>query len=214
MNQLLYSIVYMRYSQLIDEVLTVYTGLDQHLTSVAKQNGLSCPQFCSRCCLKPDIEASPIEFLPLAAYLYKTNQVDEFLAKLDGNEDGICVNYNADASQRGEWGCQNYLYRGLIGRLFGYGFRLNREGIPGLVTCKIMKENLPAAIAKANQYAEARPDEVPLFRNYFMQLYAIDPEMAVEQLPINDAIRVAIEKLFFYFVERDENQDAETDERK
>ena len=142
MNQLLYSIVYMRYSQLIDEVLTVYTGLDQHLTSVAKQNGLSCPQFCSRCCLKPDIEASPIEFLPLAAYLYKTNQVDEFLAKLDGNEDGICVNYNADASQRGEWGCQNYLYRGLICRLFGYGFRLNREGIPGLVTCKIMKENL------------------------------------------------------------------------
>jgi len=202
----------MLYSRIIDEVLSVYAGLDQHLSSVAQQNGLSCPQFCSRCCLKPDIESSPIEFLPLAAYLYKTNQVDQFLAKLDSNEDGICVNYDADASQRKEWGCQNYQYRGLICRLFGYGFRLNREGIPGLVTCKIMKENLPVAIASANQYAETMPDEVPLFRNYFMQLYAIDPEMAVEQLPINKAIRIAIEKLFFYYRESDEKQDEEPDE--
>ena len=193
----------MIYRDIIQQVTDVYQELDQHLSTLANQHGLSCPSFCGRCCHKPDIEASPIEYLPLAAYLYETGQVDQFLARLEQTDNGICVNFNPHAFVLKEWGCRSYQHRGLICRLFGYGYRVNREGIPGLVTCRIMKENIPASIEKANQYAISSPEEVPLFRNYYMKLYAIDPELATTQLPINKAIRYAIEKLFYYYQEHE-----------
>ena len=42
--------------------------------------------------------------------------------------------------------------------------------------------------------------------HYFMKLLAIDPDLAVPQMPINQAIRTAIEKLYFYFLDKEETQ--------
>jgi uncharacterized protein len=184
---------------IIAAVKKVYEKLDNHLSVVAQKAGLKCPVHCGACCIKSDIEASPVEFLPLAAWLYETNQVDEYLEKLENSSDGLCVNFSPEARSKGEWGCSQYEYRGLICRLFGYGFRLNREGIPGLVTCKIMKNTISDSVILANKIASEEPDEVPIFSNYFMQLYAIDPDMALKQIHINDAIRMAIEILYFHY---------------
>ncbi len=195
---------------IIAAVEKVYQELDAHLEKVALQAGLKCPVHCNACCLKSDIEASPIEFLPLAAWLYRTNQVDEYLEKLENRTDGLCINYSPEAKSKGEWGCQQYPYRGLICRLFGYGFRLSREGTPVLVTCKIMKGTIPEAVNRANSLAAAAPDAMPIFRNYFMQLFAIDPEMALKQMHINDAIKTAIELLYFYFISLHEETESES----
>ncbi len=184
---------------IIAAVERVYQELDEHLNKVAEKTGLTCPIHCNACCHKTDIEASPVEFLPLAAWLYKTDQVDEYLELLEKKTDGLCVNFSLESQSKGEWGCRHYPYRGLICRLFGYGFRLNREGLPGLVTCKIMKNTIPEAVGLANSMAASDPDNMPVFRNYFMQLYAIDPEMALKQMHINDAIKRAIEILYFHF---------------
>jgi hypothetical protein len=51
------------------------------------------------------------------------------------------------------------------------------------------------------------PEEMPVFSNYFMKLLAIDPDLAVPQMPINQAIRAAIEKLYFYFLDEKEDMD-------
>jgi hypothetical protein len=45
---------------------------------------------------------------------------------------------------------------------------------------------------------------MPVFSHYFMRLLAIDPDLAVPQMPINQAIRVAIEKLYFYYLDQEE----------
>lgn len=194
----------MRQTWIIEEVEKVFEELDRHLSQTAGESGLKCPDFCGICCRKSDIEASPIEFMPLAAWLYKTGKVNDFLVKLDNPEHNWCVCFDPDASARGEWGCQYYEHRGLICRLFGFGFRLNRENLPVLVTCKIMKSNQTAAVAKAAEMAAAHPEEMPIFSHYFMRLLAIDPDLAVPQMPINQAIRVAIEKLYFYFLDKEE----------
>jgi Fe-S-cluster containining protein len=193
----------MRQAWIIDEVEQVFRELDIHLKLTAIESGLNCPDFCGVCCRKPDIEATPLEFMPLAAWLYKTGKVNEFLAKLDNPNHNWCVCLDPDATTKGEWGCKYYEHRGLICRLFGFGFRLNRENFPVLVTCKIMKSTRSAAVAKAGQMAEARPEEMPIFSNYFMRLLAVDPDLAVTQMPINQAIRSAIEKLYFYFLDKE-----------
>ena len=194
----------MRQTWIVEEVEKVFAELDAHLNQTAGVSGLKCPDFCGACCRKTDIEASPIEFMPLAAWLYKNGKVDEFLERLDNPKHPWCACFDPEASAKGEWGCQYYENRGLICRLFGFGFRLNREGLPVLVTCKIMKCSQSAAVSKAGEMAGAHPDEMPVFSNYFMRLLAIDPDLAVPQMPINEAIRRAIEKLYFYNLDKEE----------
>ena len=197
----------MRQDWIIDEVEKVFAELEEHLSRTANESGLNCPDYCGLCCRKSDIEASVIEFMPLAAWLYKTGKVNDFLSRLDNPLHKWCACFDPDATSRGEWGCQYYEHRGLICRLFGFGFRLNRENQPVLVTCKIMKNTRSAAVAKAGEMALANPEEMPVFSNYFMKLLAIDPDLAVPQMPINQAIRAAIEKLYFYFLDKEETEE-------
>ena len=186
--------------KIVSAVEEVFRELDEHLEKTTSLTGMKCHHLCSACCKKTDIEASPIEFIPLAAWLYETGQVDEFLTRLDKSDvTGYCVLFSPDAWKEGKWGCQQYDKRGLICRLFGFGYRLNREGVPELVTCKILKDSCPSAVARARQTGIETPDEVPLFRNYSMQLYSIDPDLAINLMPINKAIRAAIEKLYFHY---------------
>jgi hypothetical protein len=69
-----------------------------------------------------------------------------------------------------------------------------------------MKNTIPDSVALANKIATEKPDEMPIFRNYFMQLYAIDPEMALKQVHINEAIKKAIEILYFHYAHLSEEE--------
>jgi Fe-S-cluster containining protein len=201
----------MAFDKIAISVQEVFKELDQHIERTTSKTGMKCVQFCSACCRKTDIEASAIEFIPLAIWLYKTGKVDEFLLRLDKSDKiGFCALFSPDAQKDGKWGCLNYEKRGLICRLFGFGYRLNREGTPEVVTCKLLKESCPDCVAKARQAGLETPDDVPLFRNYSMQLYSIEPDLARIQLPINQAIRLAIEKLYFQYapgVEHEEDDE-------
>ena len=200
----------MAFDKIVLAVNKVFRELDEHIALMTSETGMRCIHLCNACCRKTDIEASPIEFIPLAASLYESGKVDEFLAKLDqSDETGYCILFSPEAWKEGNWGCLDYEKRGLICRLFGFGYRFNREGIPELVTCKVMKENCPNAVAKARQSGIATPDKVPIFRNYSMQLFSIDPDLAIHQFPINKAIRIAIEKLYFQYAP---NLEHETEE--
>jgi hypothetical protein len=197
----------MRQNWIIEEVEEVFRELDLHIAKTSGEHGIKCPDFCGMCCRKTDIEASPIEFMPLAAWLYKTGKINEFLVNLDNPLHPWCACFDPEANARGEWGCQYYEHRGLICRLFGFGYRLNRNNQPVLVTCKIIKYGQPGAVKKAGEMALSVPEEMPVFSNYFMKLLAIDPDLAVPQMPINQAIRAAIEKLYFYFLDEKEDLD-------
>jgi len=190
----------MAFDKIAIAVEEVFRGLDEHIERMTAKTGMKCLHLCGACCRKTDIEASPIEFIPLAIWLYNNEKVDEFLTKLDqSDKTGYCVLFSPDAWKDGNWGCMNYEKRGLICRLFGFGYRLNREGAPELVTCKLLKETSPDAVSIARQSGIDTPEEVPLFRNYSMQLFSIDPDLAINRLPINQAIRLAIEKLYFQY---------------
>lgn len=202
MCHLIILITYMAIESIISSVKEVYKELEERLRLISAKTGMNCPINCSACCNKKEIEASPIEFYPLAASLYQSHKVDEFLERLDKCEEkSFCILYSPEASLRDEGACEIYEYRPLICRLFGYGYRMKKEMIPDLVTCKIMREIHPFEIDKAKRLGVKTPAEVPIFSDYFMQLYSIEPELAIKQFHVNQAIRIAIENLYFHFME-------------
>jgi len=180
----------------IQRVQKVLKNASLHTEKFSKHSGISCATGCHLCCLKKDISASPLEFLPLAYYLYKKGRADEFydrLEQLPAND--LCLIFSALRNTGGA--CTEYAYRGLICRLFGFASNRDKQGQNRLVTCKTIKET-PAY----NQLTGKHLVKAPVLSEYYMQLAAIDFTLANEQLQINQAIKRALELVMTFYMYR------------
>ncbi len=179
----------------------VFRELDAEIAKFQSASTLHCGWGCGKCCFKPDIEATVLEFLPFALYLYGQDRALDWLSKLDETDSSICLILNP--SQAGAGLCSEYPHRGLICRLFGYSARTNKYGANELVTCQIIKTEQAEAFRSAEEkIAEGMP--VPVMNQYYMQLLAIDADLATVSYPINQAIRKAIETVMHYYAYRGE----------
>lgn len=176
----------------------VFRDVDLATASFQGHTGLYCKSGCARCCFKVDLEASALEFLPFAYYLYETGQIEEWLEKIRANESVYCVLLNPAP---GVGACTSYPYRGLICRLFGYSARINKHGGRELVTCQVIKTEQAATYLTVQQ-AIAAGGVVPVMSYYYMQLHSIDADLARDFYPINQAIRRAIETVLHYYAYR------------
>lgn len=179
----------------------VFDKLDGEIAAFQSRSGLHCAWGCGKCCFKPDIEATILEFLPFALHLYAQRQAEEWLEKLKEDNGSLCLILNP--TQGGAGLCSEYKHRGLICRLFGYSARINKYGTKELLTCQIIKtdqrENYDAAGAKIATGVEP----VPVMSHYYMQLLAIDEHLGREFFPINEAIRRAIDVILHYYAYRE-----------
>ncbi len=179
-------------------VETVFGELDNAISAFQTHSTLHCKAGCGKCCFKPDIEATILEFLPLAHYLYQHDLAHEWLDKVSP-DGGLCP--VLDPMQSGVGLCSQYTHRGLICRLFGYSARLNKYGKKELITCQIIKTEQ----AEAFDLAQKKLDDdtmVPVMSHYYMQLHAIDAELARNFYPIRIAVRKAIETVLHYYAYR------------
>jgi Fe-S-cluster containining protein len=183
--------------QLVEEL---FDRLENEITNFKSETNLHCLTGCGQCCSKPDINASPLEFLPWAFYLFLNGKAEEVLEEL--NTTTFCHLYQSLSTADNKNGrCTNYKYRGLICRLFGYAASRDKYGKLRLATCKIIKENQQE---NYNNTEEAiRKDlYVPIFSDYYMQLTSIDHRLATTLLPINEALKMAIEEVLHYYAYR------------
>jgi Fe-S-cluster containining protein len=177
----------------------VFEKLDQEISQFQTWSGLHCKFGCGKCCFKPDIEATILEFLPFAHYLYNAGLAEQWLDKLTTTDSTICLILNP--TQAGAGLCTEYKHRGLICRLFGYSARTNKYGARELVTCQIIKTEQTANFEKAVQEI-AQEGSVPVMSQYYMQLHSIDFELTREFFPINIAMRKAVETILQYYAYR------------
>jgi uncharacterized protein len=183
----------------VQAVEGVFHDLDEAITGFQSWSSLHCKFGCGKCCFKADIEATALEFLPFAHHLYQTDQATDWLDKIESSDQAICHILNP--TQAGVGLCSEYQYRGLICRLFGYSARVNKYGKKELVTCQIIKTEQKESFEKTEQkITEDMP--VPVMSNYYMQLHAIDPELARDFYPINMAIKKALEIVLHYYAYR------------
>lgn len=174
----------------------VFDNLDREIASFQTTSGLHCNWGCGKCCFKPDIEATILEFLPFANHLYKQGKACEWLEKLKTNTLSVCLILNPTQNAAGL--CSEYKNRGLICRLFGYSARTNKYGAKELVTCQVIKSEQTANYETAAA-AISEGGEVPVMSQYYMRLHAIDFELTREFFPINEAIKRAIEVILHYY---------------
>jgi Fe-S-cluster containining protein len=143
------------------------------------------------------VEASPIEFLPWAFHLFLNGEAENMLALLKENQSPTCMIYKS-LSVTGKGQCSNYKYRGLICRLFGFAANTDKYGNLRLATCQIIKEG---QAEKYNSTAEAitKGLNVPVFTEYYMKLNQIDFQLGNLIVPVNKALKMAIEEVLLYY---------------
>ncbi len=185
--------------RLVEEL---FDRLDTEITDFKSETKLHCLTGCGKCCSKPDIDASPLEFLPWALHLFLNGKAEETLLELNNSSISTCHIYRPLALlEEYNGSCSNYKYRGLICRLFGYAASRDKYGKLRLATCKIIKEG---QLENFNNTEEAisKGLYVPIFTDYYMQLAQIDYRMGITLLPINQALKMAIEEVLQYYAYR------------
>jgi Fe-S-cluster containining protein len=164
--------------------------LDRHMSAFKRRSGLECVNGCGLCCRNGELSATIIEFLPAAYHLYLKGQANDMLEQIDNKQDTICVFYNP--ALQSDY-CTQYKQRGLICRLFGFSVRTDKHGTRSLVTCHPIKSAMDSP--PTSEVLETAPS----LSSYYMRLYGIDPSLAIRYLPVNQAIKEAIEEVMIHF---------------
>ena len=183
----------------VSAVKRVYARLDKEIANMQKSSGLHCLSGCGECCKKPDIECTPLEFLPLALELFDEGRAEQAWEELQKQQNNLCYVFRPHLTNFGGL-CNAYPNRGLICRLFGFTARTNKEGQRELVTCKFIKEEQAQAFEKVTDELKAGK-KIPVMSEYYTRLTSIDPTLA-EFYPINIAIQKALEVVMHYYAYR------------
>lgn len=183
----------------VREVEKVFADLEKEMNILRHSSGLHCVAGCGKCCFKPDIEASPVEFLPYALHLLRNKQIEEVYDQLLKNTSTQCLIFAPVPGSDTKGGCSEYMYRGLICRLFGFTASRGMNGEAKLVTCRIIKTGQAESVAKIEAELKEDKASVPLMSDYYFRIRSIDPDLGTKLVPINEAIQKALEVVMAYY---------------
>ncbi len=178
----------------------LFSKLDKEVQKFSSSTHLHCLLGCGRCCTKPDIDATILEFLPMAMHYYLSGRGEEMLQKLKvaGSTCHVFVLTNSDM---GTGFCSEYAYRGLTFRLFGFSARRDKNGSLQLYTCREMKQNQPQEFAEATASVNESV-KVAVVSDYYRKLANIDAGLCSESYPMNIAVTKALEYVMHYYAYR------------
>lgn len=189
--------------QKVQDVEEAFSLLSQEMSTFQGWSGLKCKSGCGKCCTKADIEATVLEFLPFAYYVFRRKEAEKWLLLVDEHPDNICLFFKS--TQTGAGLCSQYEHRGLICRLFGFSARTNKYAQREFVTCQTLKadesENYQRLVEKVKG-----GEFIPVMNHHYMRLVGIDPQLTRDFYPINKAIKLAIETVLHYHAYRDETE--------
>lgn len=191
--------MFMQLEEKVKAVEEVFEDLDRDISHFKGLTRIGCIRGCGECCKKPDIEATVLEFLPLAFQIHREGRENEVLEQLEEQPDATrCLFFATALPGHGAGMCTIYAHRGLICRLFGFSATTDKHGKPVLATCKYIKNDENGSYKNAVGHID-EGGFVPVMNNYYMRLLAIDMALANQFFPINQAIKLAIEKVGMYY---------------
>jgi len=185
----------------VKAVEQIFASLDKEIASLQATSGLHCIAGCGKCCFKPDIEASPLEFLPYAFHLFLTNRIEEQYDLLLTRDNSTCAIFSPMKGSLVKGSCSEYKFRGLICRLFGYSAVRDKYGKTSFITCLPLKTEAAESIAAINDSISSG-GSVPMMNDYYFQIRSIDPHLGTKLMPINQALKEAMEVVMSYYAYR------------
>ena len=186
----------------VNLVNELYQNLETEIKTFQTQTKLSCVVGCGKCCSTPDIDASPLEFLPWAFHVFLEGEAEEKLAVLNNTTTPNCYLYQPKSIEEYTKGqCSDYKHRGLICRLFGYGATTDKYRKLRMASCSIIKDGQKENFDKSTE-AINNGLQIPIFTEYYMQLSQIDFRMGNVFVPVNKAMKLALEEVLQYYAYR------------
>jgi uncharacterized protein len=180
----------------------LYQNLALEITEFQTNTKLSCVVGCGKCCSTPEIDASPLEFLPWAFDVFLNGEALHTLKQLNNTTSSNCHLYLPKSLEEYSKGqCSNYKYRGLICRLFGYGATTDKYGQLRIASCSIIKDGQKENFEKSTE-AINNGLSIPIFTEYYMQLSQIDFKLGNVFVPINKALKLALEEVLQFYAYR------------
>jgi Fe-S-cluster containining protein len=176
------------------DILKHYHAVDSATSAFGKRAGLSCPPGCGQCCETPDIQATELEMLPMARSITQTGKT-ETLGDLSR---GTCVFFEPGPGP-GAGRCNAYELRPLVCRLFGFAARRSKSGRAELASCRVHQTQSPEGLKRALLLA----GEAPQFQDEFTRLAGLEPGIGWELLPINVALKRALERVYLHKMRSD-----------
>lgn len=189
----------------VKRIQRLFDRLEYEVTQFQNLTGIKCMSSCGHCCTKPDIEASVLEFLPLAFQLFLEKKTENFKSELLKTEQSsICALFKINTLALNHnyimGHCSSYQHRGLICRLFGFASVKDKHEKKRLSTCKLIKSKFSEEIQLASTIHAI--ENMPNFSDYYSRLMQIDFKLAKEFHPINKAILRAIEEVEKHYTYR------------
>jgi uncharacterized protein len=184
---------------LIASISEVFNQIDREIDYLQNATALSCPPGCGTCCTTQQIEATVLESLPLAEAIFDNGEAEMVLDAVElrlSENDFSCVLYRPDPDHPENGRCAHYSPRPLVCRLFGFAARRNRLGDLELCTCKHISGSIPDIVLKA-QDSVSKGCPIPVYQDSFMRIASLNPAIGFKRLPINTAIKQAVEYLFW-----------------
>ncbi len=166
------------------------------------KSGLHCLAGCGKCCTNPQIEASPLEMLPLALDLFSRSLGQETLEKL-ANASASCAFYCATDDKGNQGFCGVYGQRPSLCRMFGAAGYAAKNGGIALSVCREIK-NERAHLLSTAEMASERP---PLMASWSARIRALDPRLGSQYFPINQALQIMLEKILLIAAYDDDGGD-------
>ena len=186
------------YQEKIDSLLKVFQEADEETSRFMHSSGLKCEQGCGRCCESPYIEATVFEMLPVAFDVWRRNEASPLLEKLAHSDvavSGRCVFYRPDPFVAGHGRCSVYHFRPLVCRLFGFSAAVNKHNRNILMTCNTIKRNFPEKYEPTHIDVHSGQMPIARMRDFSMKALAIDLDFGDKKFPINQALKIALEKV-------------------
>jgi uncharacterized protein len=180
----------------IAEILALFNRVDLEVDRFVGLSGIHCPACCGTCCESQKIETTALEMMPLACHLWAKNEASKALLMLSEGKDSTCIFYQKEMqiSQKGH--CQVYELRPLICRLFGFFTVKNKYGKYVYGSCKVIKESYPEAYKKALEVI-GEGHHPSNMTDFAIRILAQGSELGKRMLPINIALKIALEKVGF-----------------
>jgi Fe-S-cluster containining protein len=175
--------------ELEKQVLELYRKADSAVSRYRSAAGLFCPTGCVECCRSKKVEATVLEMVPLAFHLFRTNQAELLIKRMEREEGVECILFRADLLGSLGGGCSQYSHRALVCRLFGFAGNNDRNGVARLALCRVMRESLK----RENDRFES--PYLPIFQMYGLAITALHPSLGARRLPINQALLQALLKI-------------------
>jgi Fe-S-cluster containining protein len=178
--------------EIVSRVMDLYARIDKAVAEFQLKSGLRCPPGCGSCCPSADVQVTVLEMLPAAHEILCKAEAADWMDRLTAlPESSRCVLYSIQPSPGASGNCSYYRWRPALCRLFGYASIRSRTGIKMLSVCRHIKQTDPQGAAAAMAIAE----DAPCFVHFSTQIYALDPALGTRLMPINTALRHAIERV-------------------